>query len=169
MPNTGVTSVGEVARTGAPLPVAVVQTGSADAPPPTSISVVAPAASVWCAPVAVVPAAIRPYAVVLVALPVPPCATVTAALSVRIFADAFGRVNVLKDVVGPVNFRWFVPRTNVRSAPTVGAAETVSVLYSVIFSPPQIAGCANADRLHKRNENAIIDLIILLLCTNRHR
>ena len=34
--------------------------GSAAAPPPTSISVVAPAASVWCAPVAVVPAASRP-------------------------------------------------------------------------------------------------------------
>lgn len=60
VPRFGVTSVGEVARTGAPDPVAVVQTGKADAPPPTSISVVAPAASVWCAPVAVVPAAIKP-------------------------------------------------------------------------------------------------------------
>ena len=59
VPSTGVTSVGEVARTGAPDPVAVVHTGRADVPPPTRISVVAPAASVCCAPVAVVPAAIR--------------------------------------------------------------------------------------------------------------
>ena len=58
VPNAGVTSVGEVARTGAPDPVAVVHTGSADAPPPTNISVVAPLASVCCAPVAVVPVAI---------------------------------------------------------------------------------------------------------------
>jgi len=60
VPIAGVTSVGDVALTGAPDPVAVVQTGKADPPPPTSISVVAPAASVWCAPVAVVPAAISP-------------------------------------------------------------------------------------------------------------
>ena len=60
VPSSGVTNVGEVARTGAPVPVAVVHDGKADAPPPTSISVVAPAASVCCAPVAVVPAAIRP-------------------------------------------------------------------------------------------------------------
>lgn len=46
VPSAGVTRVGEVARTGAPLPVAVVQMGNALAPPPTSISVVAPAASV---------------------------------------------------------------------------------------------------------------------------
>mgnify|MGYP006958863238 CR=1 FL=1 len=58
VPRTGVTNVGDVARTGLPDPVAVVQTGKAEAPPPTKISVVAPAASVWCAPVAVVPAAI---------------------------------------------------------------------------------------------------------------
>ena len=60
VPRTGVTSVGEVARTGEPVPVAVVHTGKAEAPPPTRISVVAPAARVWCAPVAVVPAAISP-------------------------------------------------------------------------------------------------------------
>lgn len=46
VPSAGVTSVGEVARTGEPDPVAVVQTGKAAAPPPTKISVVAPAASV---------------------------------------------------------------------------------------------------------------------------
>ena len=46
VPRRGVTKVGDVARTGAPDPVAVVQTGSADVPPPTRISVVAPAASV---------------------------------------------------------------------------------------------------------------------------
>jgi hypothetical protein len=46
VPSAGVTRVGEVARTGAPDPVAVVQAGSAEAPPPTRISVVAPAASV---------------------------------------------------------------------------------------------------------------------------
>lgn len=46
VPSAGVISVGESARTGAPVPVAVVQTGNADAPPPTRISVVAPAASV---------------------------------------------------------------------------------------------------------------------------
>lgn len=45
-PKMGVTNVGVVARTGAPLPVAVVHTGNALAPPPTNISVVAPAASV---------------------------------------------------------------------------------------------------------------------------
>lgn len=60
VPSAGVTSVGDVARTGEPDPVAVVHDGSADAPPPTKMSVVAPAASVWCAPVAVVPAAISP-------------------------------------------------------------------------------------------------------------
>ena len=60
VPSAGVTRVGEVARTGAPVPVAVVQTGKADTPPPTRISVVKPAAKVWCAPVAVVPAAIKP-------------------------------------------------------------------------------------------------------------
>ena len=63
----------------------------------------APAAKVWCAPVAVVPAAINPYAVVEVALPVPPCATVTAALSVNTVAEAFGSVNVFSAVVGPEN------------------------------------------------------------------
>ena len=46
VPIFGVTSVGDVARTGAPVPVAVVHTGKADAPPPTSNSVVAPVASV---------------------------------------------------------------------------------------------------------------------------
>ena len=46
VPNAGVTNVGEVARTGAPVPVAVVHTGRAAAPPPTRISVVAPLASV---------------------------------------------------------------------------------------------------------------------------
>jgi len=46
VPRAGVTSVGDVALTGAPDPVAVVQTGKADAPPPTNISVVAPAANV---------------------------------------------------------------------------------------------------------------------------
>lgn len=56
-PSTGVTSVGLVARTGAPLHCAVVHTGSADAPPHTSISVVAPTARDCCAPVAVVPTA----------------------------------------------------------------------------------------------------------------
>ena len=60
VPRFGVTSVAEVALTGAPVPVAVVHTGRADAPPPTKSSVVAPTASVWCAPVAVVPAAISP-------------------------------------------------------------------------------------------------------------
>ena len=104
VPSNGVTSVGDVARTGAPEPVAVVHTGKADAPPPTKIPVVAPAASVCCIPVAVVPAAISPYAVVLVARPVPPCATVTAALEVRIVAVAFGKVNVFSAVVGPLNF-----------------------------------------------------------------
>ncbi len=38
----------------------------------------------------------------LVVLPVPPCATVTAALSVSTVADALGRVNVFVVVVGPV-------------------------------------------------------------------
>jgi hypothetical protein len=57
VPRLGVVSTGDVARTGAPDPVAVVHTGRADAPPPTSTSVVAPAASVCCAPVAVVPVA----------------------------------------------------------------------------------------------------------------
>lgn len=46
VPRSGVTSVGLVALTGAPLPVAVVHTGRADAPPHTRISVVAPFASV---------------------------------------------------------------------------------------------------------------------------
>jgi len=45
-PSAGVTRVGLVALTGAPEPVAVVQAGRADAPPPTRMSVVAPAASV---------------------------------------------------------------------------------------------------------------------------
>lgn len=36
-------------------------------------------------------------------MPVPPCATVTVALSVRITADALGNVNVFSDVVGPEN------------------------------------------------------------------
>jgi hypothetical protein len=34
-------------------------------------------------------------------IPVPPCGTVTAALSVRIVAVAFGSVNVFVDVAGP--------------------------------------------------------------------
>ena len=58
VPIFGVVSVGEVARTGAPLHCAVVHTGRADAPPHTRISVVAPFASVCCAQVAVVPVAI---------------------------------------------------------------------------------------------------------------
>lgn len=75
VPIFGVVSVGEVARTGAPLHCAVVHTGSADAPPHTRISVVAPFASVCCAPVAVVPVAISEYAVVPVERHVPPSAT----------------------------------------------------------------------------------------------
>ena len=46
VPSAGVTNVGDVARTGEPDPVAAVQAGKADAPPPTSMSVVAPAARV---------------------------------------------------------------------------------------------------------------------------
>jgi hypothetical protein len=38
-----------------------------------------------------------------VPVPVPPCATVTAALEVKIVAVASGKVNVLSAVVGPVN------------------------------------------------------------------
>lgn len=45
-PSTGVTSDGLVSLTGAPDPVAVVQIGRAEAPPPTRISVVAPVARV---------------------------------------------------------------------------------------------------------------------------
>lgn len=75
VPNAGVTSVGLVARTGAPDPVAVVHTGKALAPPPTRTSVVAPAARLCCAPVAVVPVATSAYAVVPVSRPVPPPAT----------------------------------------------------------------------------------------------
>ena len=37
VPKSGVTNVGEVARTGSPEPVAVVHCGNADAPPPTRI------------------------------------------------------------------------------------------------------------------------------------
>ena len=43
-------------------------------------------------------------AALAVVWPVPPCAIVTAALSVRIVALAFGSVNVFSLVVGPVNF-----------------------------------------------------------------
>ena len=39
-PRTGVTSVGDVARTGAPVPVAAVMTGAVPTPPPTRIFVV---------------------------------------------------------------------------------------------------------------------------------
>jgi len=46
VPKAGVTSEGLVALTGAPDPVAVVQTGRADVPPPTRMAVVAPAARV---------------------------------------------------------------------------------------------------------------------------
>ena len=59
VPSSGVVRVGDVALTGAPDPVAVVQTGSAEAPPPTRTAVVAPLANVCCAPVAVVPVATR--------------------------------------------------------------------------------------------------------------
>ena len=45
VPKSGVVKVGLTARTGAPVPVAVVQTGAVEAPPPTNISVVAPAAT----------------------------------------------------------------------------------------------------------------------------
>ena len=75
VPRAGVTRVGLVALTGAHEPVAVVHTGSADAPPHTRISVVAPFASVCCAPVAVVPVAMSEYAVVPVDRHVPPSAT----------------------------------------------------------------------------------------------
>lgn len=75
VPSAGVTSEGDVALTGAPEPVAVVHTGSAEAPPHTRTSVVAPFASVCCAPVAVVPVAMSEYAVVPVLLPVHPSAT----------------------------------------------------------------------------------------------
>ena len=78
VPSAGVTRVGEVALTGAPLPVAVVHIGRADAPPPTRISVVAPLASVCCAPVAVVPVAISAYAVVPVERHVHPSVTGTS-------------------------------------------------------------------------------------------
>ena len=75
VPSAGVTSEGDVALTGAPEPVAVVHTGRAAAPPHTRTSVVAPFASVCCAPVAVVPVAMSEYAVVPVLLPVHPSAT----------------------------------------------------------------------------------------------
>jgi len=42
-------------------------------------------------------------AALAVVCPVPPCAAVTAALSVNMVADALGRVNVFAEVVGPVN------------------------------------------------------------------
>lgn len=74
----GVTSVGDVALTGAQLHVVVVQTGSAEAHPHTRISVVAQLASVCCAQVAVVPVAMREYAVVPVLLPVPQSVTATS-------------------------------------------------------------------------------------------
>ena len=79
VPRTGVTSVGDVARTGAPVPVAAVQTGKA-APPPTSRSVVAPTPSDCSMPVAVVPVAFKANAVVPVTLPVPPLVTSTGAV-----------------------------------------------------------------------------------------
>ena len=47
--------VGDVPLTGLPEPVAVVQTGSVDAPPPTNTCVVKPAAIDWKFPVPDVP------------------------------------------------------------------------------------------------------------------
>jgi hypothetical protein len=94
VPRTGVTNVGDVLRTGEPVPVAAVHTGSAAAPPPTRISVVPPTARVWCGPVAVVPAAIKAYAVVLVERPVPPSTTSRSVVSASDVAVAAPRTGV---------------------------------------------------------------------------
>lgn len=83
--------------------MAVDRAGNAAEPQLRNICPDVPVANVCSAPVAVVPAARRPYAVVWVATHVPHCATVTAALSVSITAEAFGSVNVFSEVKGPVN------------------------------------------------------------------
>ena len=75
VPNIGVVKVGLTARTGAPVPVTVVQTGAVEAPPPTNISVVNPAATTSTAEAAL-PITKPPSA--NVDTPVPPCATATS-------------------------------------------------------------------------------------------
>ena len=64
-----------------------------------------------------------------VVCPVPPCAAVTAALSVRIVADALGSVKVFSDVVGPVNFvNPFPVPPNVEAIIAVMSAEPLKAL-----------------------------------------
>lgn len=85
-PIFGVVRLGLTARTGAPVPSAVVHTGNA-APPPTRICDVVPCASDCCTPAAVVPVAINAYAVVPVVRPVPPLPTATVPVTLPAVPD----------------------------------------------------------------------------------
>jgi hypothetical protein len=126
-PILGVVNEGVVARTGAPVPVAVVHTGKDEAPPPTKISVVAALASVWFAAVGEVPVAIRAYAVVPVARPVPPL--------------AIGRIPVTAVVSGIPVTLVITPDAGVPSAGFVSVGLVNNkVLVSCFVTPPCTIG-----------------------------
>src|SRR3990167_4751063 len=97
-PSTGETNVGEVALTGEPEPVAAVQTGAVAAPPPTKISVVAPAATTSMAAVTF-PTNKPPSA--SVATPVPPFATLRVPVEEEKAASATGSVVPSPIIISP--------------------------------------------------------------------
>ena len=100
------------------------------------------------------------FAVPSAVKPVPPCATVTGALLVRIVAEAFGRVKVLTDVVGPVNAVNPFPRMNVVRSDS-GRLKIVFVPSTVIKSVLENAGCANSATDQSSNDsNSVVFFII---------
>ena len=71
----------------------------------------------------------------------PPCAAVTAALSVSIVALAFGRVNVFSEVVGPLNFvnPLPVPPLVEASVPVQPSVRLASLSNDVAGFPPSVS------------------------------
>ena len=73
--------------------------------------------------------------------PVPPWAAVTAALSVRMVAEAFGRVKVLVDVVGPVKAvnPLFVPPRDGAKIPVQPTVMDAAFRRAVVGLPPSVS------------------------------
>jgi len=129
LPRVGVVIVGLPCLRGAPVPEAVVHTGRAEAPPPTNIPVVAPAGSVCKAPVAVVPAAMSPYAVVEVERPVPPLGTLNTG---KVFVPEVRSLFVTVSVVSLPKRKSLVAGTT-----TVFVPEVEAVFMNVEPEPPK--------------------------------
>lgn len=81
--------------------------------------------------------------------PVPPCAAVTRALSVKTFALAFGKVKVLAEVAGPATVKnpFAVPPFAVGRIPVTAAVRSTcaqdptpvpSVVRAYLFVPPEV-------------------------------